>query len=204
MNCSGGYEPRRTTACSDRGSLIAADDIIVASCGVTRPRRVRWCICRSPHYQGLFAARTCVTPIIIFGRRGRQVGGRHLPPGIARERERSANSFRSANRRYPRGHNPSSRHQHSQGFYCRGRLAADSWRAQRLPALPPPCRRNTLSKRPICSVTISIACSLVSGSAIGTPALIASSWRTAAARDRRASATKSIVSTRFLPCFAQA
>jgi hypothetical protein len=102
-----------------------------------------------------------VTPIIIFGRRGRQVGGRHLPPGIARERERSANSFRSANRRYPRGHNPSSRHQHSQGFYCRGRLAADSWRAQRLPALPPPCRRNTLSKRPICSV-ISLSLALLS------------------------------------------
>jgi hypothetical protein len=27
------YEPRRTTACSDRGSLISADDIIVPSCG---------------------------------------------------------------------------------------------------------------------------------------------------------------------------
>ena len=63
----------------------------------------------------------------------------------------------------------------------------------------PPYLRNTLSKRPICSVTILIACSLVSGLAIGAPASIAASCRTASARDLRVSANKSIGSIRVLP-----
>ena len=65
-----------------------------------------------------------------------------------------------------------------------------------------PYRRNTLSKRPICSVTILIASSLFSGLAIGAPASIAASCRIAASRYRRVSANKSIGSMPVLRCFA--
>ena len=65
-----------------------------------------------------------------------------------------------------------------------------------------PYRRNTLSKRPICSVTIFIACSVVTGLAIGAPASIAASCRIAASRYRRVSANKSIGSMPVLRCFA--
>jgi hypothetical protein len=56
-------------------------------------------------------------------------------------------------------------------------------------ALPlAPYRRNTLSKRPICSVTMLIACSVVTGRTTGAPAVIDSSCLTAEARCLRVSA----------------
>ena len=67
----------------------------------------------------------------------------------------------------------------------------------RSPFCLPPYRRNTLSKRPICSVTILIASSLFNGLAIGAPASIAASWRIASVRYRRVSANKSIGSMLF-------
>jgi hypothetical protein len=72
----------------------------------------------------------------------------------------------------------------------------------RSPLSLPAYRRNTLSKRPICSVTILIACSLFRGLAIGAPASIAASCRIASARYRRVSANRSIGSMLVLRCFA--